>query len=86
MTYPHPKQVKAHPNSPNGCWARHGYRIERIPDKFGYTRRRIYAPDGTMVLDDARDGEHEYIVAHGYLLPDDHPEVVEFERQNRRRT
>ena len=37
-----------HPNSPNGCWRRHGYRSERT-GKYG-SARNVYAPDGTLVL------------------------------------
>lgn len=40
-------------NSPNGCWERHGYRVERYSVNPGAPARlrRIYAPTGELVLD-----------------------------------
>lgn len=60
-------KVVTHPNSPNGCWARHGYFIER---KGG--NRRVYKPNGDLLFDHGRCGygdEMEYIIKHGLLLP-----------------
>ena len=64
-----------HPNSPNGCWLRHGYRIERV-GKYG-CKRNIYAPDGTLVLSDAGyDEQMAYCREHGLLLPEAELEKV----------
>lgn len=64
-----------HPNSPNGCWLRHGYRIERV-GKYG-GKRNIYAPDGTLVLSDAGyDEQMAYCREHGLLLPEAELEKV----------
>lgn len=67
----------AHPNSPNGCWQRHGYRSERPAGKPNGTRRNIYAPDGTLVLADADyDAQINYCREHGLLLPESELEKV----------
>ena len=59
-----------HPNSPNGCWERHGYRIERIKRPMGPPKRNIYAPNGTLVLEDSGyDEEMAYCRKNGLLLP-----------------
>lgn len=43
--------MAAHPDSPNGCFARHGYRIEKCPNPKGELKwRRIYNPAGEVVL------------------------------------
>jgi len=55
-----------HPNSPNGCWKRHGYIVHR--DK---RRRKIFKPDGELLFDHGPAGydvEMEYIEKHGMLL------------------
>lgn len=66
-----------HPNSPNGCWLRHGHRIERV-GKYG-CKRNIYAPDGTLVLTNAGyDEQISYCKEHGFLLPEND---TEFEMQ-----
>ncbi|WP_120967849.1 hypothetical protein [Comamonas sp. lk] len=59
-----------HANSPNGCWARHGYRVERMERPMGSPMRNIYGPDGTLVLKDSDyDKEMAYCRKHGLLLP-----------------
>lgn len=66
-----------HPNSPNGCWQRHGYRSERPAGKPKATCRNIYAPDGTLVLVDADyDAQINYCREHGLLLPESELEKV----------
>ena len=63
-------QQPPNPNSPNGCWARHGYRVERTERAMGSPKRDIYAPDGTLVLEDSDyDEEMAYCREHGLLLP-----------------
>jgi hypothetical protein len=53
------------PNGPNGCWQRHGYRVERIGA--GYARR-IFSPAGELVLDCAGyEGEMAFCRANGLL-------------------
>lgn len=55
-----------HPDSPNGCWKRHGYRIERDGK-----RRKIFSPHGSLIFNHGPAGyedEMEYIRKHGLLL------------------
>lgn len=60
-----------HPNSPNGCWQRHGYRSEKPAGKPFAGVRNIYAPDGTLVLANAGyDEQMAYCREHGLLLPE----------------
>ena len=67
-----PTKKPPNPNSPNGCWERHGYRIERIPAVMGAPTRNIYNPAGTLVLADTNyDEEMTYCREHGLLLPSD---------------
>lgn len=70
MNHPN-QQYPVHPNSPNGCWERHGYRVVRTERPMGSPKRDIYAPDGTLVLEDSDyDEEMAYCREHGLLLPD----------------
>ncbi|WP_120967369.1 hypothetical protein [Comamonas sp. lk] len=63
-------QKPASPNSPNGCWDRHGYRVERIGQAMGAPTRNIYGPDGALVLADTDyDEEMAYCREHDLLLP-----------------
>lgn len=58
--------MSAHPNSPNGCWERNGYRIERSGK-----RRKVFSPDGALIFDHGQvgyDAEMEYIRLHGMLI------------------
>ena len=58
-----------HPNSPNGCWQRHGYRSEVPADKPHGGLRNIYSPDGTQVLANAGYEEQiNYCREHALLL------------------
>lgn len=53
-------------NSPNGCWAAHGYRVER----YGNKRRRVYTPNGELIFDHGAAGyeaEMEYCERNGLL-------------------
>lgn len=60
-----------HPNSPNGCWARHGYRVERTSRPMGPARRDVYGPDGALALEDSNyDKEIAYCRENGLLLPE----------------
>ena len=60
-----------HPNSPNGCWSRHGYRSEAPADRPSARCRNIYAPNGTLVLENAfYDDQMAYCIANGMLLPE----------------
>ncbi|MEB5966820.1 MULTISPECIES: hypothetical protein [Comamonas] len=34
-------------------WERHGYRVERMEQDIGAPRRNIYAPDGTLLIENA---------------------------------
>ncbi|WP_426785841.1 hypothetical protein ACP3TB_21590 (plasmid) [Rahnella variigena] len=57
-------------NSPNGCWLRNGYVIEREGK-----RRRIYTPTGDLIFDHASSGyedEMAYIKEHNLLTPTPH--------------
>lgn len=65
--------MTAHPNSPNGCWQRHGFTVERLAriDGGPLTRRVIRDPSGAVVLDGVGiDYETEYQQARGMLLPE----------------
>lgn len=43
--------MAAQPNSPNGCFERHGYTVVRTPRKTGAGHHRaIYDPSGQQVL------------------------------------
>lgn len=66
-----------HPNSPNGCWQRHGYRSE-MPQGLALARcRNVYAPDGTLVLVAADYAKQiDYCRSRGLLLPDSEVERV----------
>ena len=60
-----------HPNSPNGCWKRHGYRTEIARTEGSMTLRSIYAPDGTQVLANADyEMQNAYCRDHGLFLPE----------------
>lgn len=63
--------MPAHPNSPNGCFARHGYRIERRPNPRGELKlRQIYSPSGEMVLCAAGyDAEIQFCRDNDLLAP-----------------
>ena len=57
------------PNSPNGCFQRHGYTVERTPRKTvtGY-HRAVYDPNGQQVLNRAGyDAEIQFCADHGLL-------------------
>lgn len=43
-------KMKPHPNSPNGCFERHGYHTHRYHNKAGGQCRIIVAPDGGLAL------------------------------------
>ena len=59
-----------HPNSPNGCWLRHGYRSELPPGRPLARCRNVYAPDGSLVLVAADyEKQFDYCRAKGLLLP-----------------
>ena len=34
-------------------WERHGYKVEHIEQPMGAPQRNVYAPDGTLLLEDA---------------------------------
>ncbi|WP_120967026.1 DUF4350 domain-containing protein [Comamonas sp. lk] len=34
-------------------WERHGYKVERIEQPMGAPQRNVYAPDGTLLIEDA---------------------------------
>lgn len=43
--------MDAHPNSPDGCFERHGYTIVRTPSPSGNTNKRVILdPQGNEVL------------------------------------
>ena len=57
--------VKMHENSPNGCWKRHGYKVERDGK-----RRTIFAPSGELIFEHGPagyDAEMEYCKQHELL-------------------
>lgn len=45
--------LRGNPGSPNYCWQKAGYRIEREPRKNHGTLRKIFDPDGVQILCDA---------------------------------
>ena len=54
-------------NSPNGCWAAYGYKVER----YGSKRRKVYAPSGELIFDHGTAGyevEIEYCERNGLLM------------------
>ena len=49
-------------------WARHGYRLERIPKPMGAPERNVYGPDGALLLPDTDlQEEIEYLQANAML-------------------
>lgn len=61
-------QHKTDPNSPNGCFARHGFHIHREPKANGAARRSIVSPSGELVLQAAGyAAELAFCVTHGLL-------------------
>ncbi|MNM68432.1 hypothetical protein D3C81_799930 [compost metagenome] len=58
------------PNSPNGCFQRHGYTVERTPRKTGPGyHRAVYDQNGQQVLNRAGyDAELQLCAEHGLLL------------------
>ncbi len=61
------------PNSPNGCFQRHGYTVERMPRKSGVGHHRaIYDRNGQQVLNRAGyDAEIQFCAERGLMLKDD---------------
>uniref|UniRef100_A0AAU6W692 Uncharacterized protein n=1 Tax=Pseudomonas phage Aurca01 TaxID=3138527 RepID=A0AAU6W692_9VIRU len=61
------------PNSPNGCFQRHGYTVERRPRKSGAGyHRAIYAQNGQQVLSRAGyDAEIQFCREQGLMLKED---------------
>lgn len=64
------KTMAAQPNSPNGCFERHGYTVVRTPSKSGPgNHRAIYDKTGQQVLNRAGyDEEMNFCIANGLLL------------------
>jgi len=62
-----------HPNSPNGCYQRHGYTVERTPRKSGAGHHRaIYDQNGQQVLSRAGyDAEIQFCREQGLMLKED---------------
>lgn len=60
------------PNSPNGCYQRHGYTVARTPRKRGPgSHRAIYDPNGQQVLNRAGyDAEIQFCREQGLLFDD----------------
>jgi hypothetical protein len=60
------------PNSPNGCYQRHGYTVARTPHKSGTGfHRAIYDPNGQQVLSRAGyDAEIQFCREQGLLIND----------------
>lgn len=58
-----------HPDSPNGCFARHGYQVIKAPNRKGQLKRRlIYNPVGELVLEAAGyDAEMQFCIDNGLL-------------------
>jgi hypothetical protein len=65
--------MAANVGSPNYCWERAGYRIERIKHKPGAPAlRNIYDPEGNKILSGAGyDAEMEEIRARGLATDDE---------------
>lgn len=60
---------KIDPNSPNGCFQRHGYHVHREPKANGPGRRSIVSPSGELVLQSAGyNAEHAFCVSNHLLL------------------
>jgi hypothetical protein len=61
------------PNSPNGCYQRHGYTVERTPRKSGSGfNRAIYDHAGQQVLSRAGyDAEMQFCIESGLTLKED---------------
>jgi hypothetical protein len=61
------------PNSPNGCYQRHGYTVERTPRKSGFGfHRAIYDQNGQQVLIRAGyDAEIQFCREQGLTLRED---------------
>ena len=57
------------PNSPNGCYQRHGYTVERTPRKSGAGHHRaIYDQNGQLVLARAGyDAELQFCIDLGLM-------------------
>lgn len=61
-------QNKAHANSPNGCFERHGFHVHREAKANGPARRTVVSPKGEVVLQAAGyDIEHAFCVDNGLL-------------------
>ncbi|AVD86229.1 hypothetical protein C4Q26_03315 [Pseudomonas sp. SWI44] len=62
--------MQPQPNSPNGCFERHGYAVVRTPRVTGAGHHRaIYDPNGQQVLNRAGfDAEIQFCIEHGLLL------------------
>ncbi|AVJ25450.1 hypothetical protein CQ006_04765 [Pseudomonas cedrina] len=60
-------------NSPNGCYQRHGYTVERTPRKGGAGHHRaIYDQSGQLVLNRAGyDAEIQFCIERGLMLKED---------------
>ena len=60
------------PNSPNGCYQRHGYTVERTPRKSGAGQHRaIYDQNGQLVLARAGyDAELQFCIDLGLMQKD----------------
>lgn len=61
------------PNSPNGCYQRHGYTVERTRRKSGAGHHRvIYDQNGQQVLSRAGyNAEIQFCIEHGLMLKED---------------
>lgn len=61
------------PNSPNGCYQRHGYTVERTLRKSGVGHHRaIYDQNGQQVLSRAGyEAEIQFCAERGLMLKDD---------------
>ena len=67
-----------HPNSPNGCWKRHGYTSTPSRDNGICRLRDIYSPTGEKVLEQVGYQEQiDYCREHGMLLPESELEKLE---------
>jgi hypothetical protein len=61
------------PNSPNGCFQRHGYAVERTASRSGAGHHRaIYDQNGQQVLNRAGyDAEIQFCIEHDLMLKED---------------